>query len=86
MTRSGHPIEDHHIQHQVNSNIQYSQKFIEFAACKSMGLDIERWQNFGYTDDLKADVIAFWELEGLVEINQQDAKNRKEESMNKKRR
>ena len=51
-----------------------------------MHMDIERWENLGYSEELMADVIAFWQLYGEIEVNQQDAKNRKEKSMSKKRR
>lgn len=51
-----------------------------------MGMDIDRWENLGYSEELMADVIAFWELKQLVAVNQQDAKNRKELAMSKKRR
>ena len=59
---------------------------MEFAACQFMYMDIERWENLGYSEELMADVIAFWQLHGEIEVNQQDAKNRKEKSMSKKRR
>ena len=59
---------------------------MEFAACQFMHMDIDRWENLGYSEELMADVIAFWQLHGEIEVNQQDAKNRKEKSMSKKRR
>lgn len=86
VTRSGYPIEDHAIKNRVNSKIQYAQKYLEFAACRFMGMDIERWQSFGYDEELMADAIAFYELDGIVEVNQQDAKNRKETVMSRRRR
>lgn len=51
-----------------------------------MGLDIQKWENLEYPEELMADIIAFWELSQLVSVNQQDAKNRKELAMSKKRR
>lgn len=84
--RAGFPIEEYSIQNRVNSHIEFAQKYTEFAACQFMGMDIERWENLGYSEELMADAIAFWQLHGEIEVNQQDAKNRKEKSMSKKRR
>jgi hypothetical protein len=42
--------------------------------------------NFGYSSELKADVIAWWQLSGEIATHQQDAKNRKEEKMAKRKR
>ncbi len=84
VTRNSAPIEQHNVRNKVNSNIQYATKYREFAACIAAGLDIEKWLNFGYSNDLKADVIAFWELSGEIAVGQQDAKNRKEEAMHKR--
>lgn len=52
-------------------------KFSEFEACIAAGLDIERWDNFGYTNELKADVIAWHHLHNQVVVHSEDAVQRK---------
>lgn len=86
VTRAGAPIEDHAIKGSVNAGIQYSHKYSEFAACIAAGLDINIWQNLGYSLELKADLIAWWQLSGEIATHQQDAKNRKEAKLMKRRR
>lgn len=86
MTRAGAPIEDHAIKGSVNAGIQYSLSFSEYSACIASGMDIERWENFGYTPELKAKAIAWWQLSGEIATHQQDAKNRKEAKLMKRRR
>lgn len=78
------PIEEHHVRNNINSNIQYSQLYSEYSACIAAGLDIEKWISFKYSSELKSHVVAWWLLKSAIALGQQDAKNRKEEIMQKR--
>lgn len=83
MTRSGIPIEDYPIKHGVSPNISYAPAFGEMEACIAAGLDPWRWEQGGYSVAFQAKILAWHQLHQLVELNVQDAVQRK---ANRKRR
>jgi hypothetical protein len=85
MTRNAEPIQDHALRHKVDPNISHTQRFLEFEACVEAGLDLERWETFGYNTDFKASVIAWYILRGLKKVHTEDAMNRKLEAERKRR-
>lgn len=52
-------------------------EFAEFEACIAAGLDVERWQNFSYPNELKAKVIAWHHLHNQIAVHSEDAVQRK---------
>lgn len=74
--RNNEPIQDHAIQDRVNANITYDQSYSEIDACIAARLDVERWEMNGYPGWLKARVVAWHYLSGLIKVNADDAQNR----------
>lgn len=83
MTRGGIPIEDYPVKHGVNPNISYAPAYAELEACIAAGLDPWRWETGGYPATFQARIVAWYQLRQLVELNVQDAVQRK---ANRKRR
>lgn len=77
MTRSGIPIEDYPVKHGVNVNITYSPAYAELEACIAANLDPWRWERGAYSVPFKAKIIAWHQLHQLIELNAQDAVQRK---------
>jgi len=48
-------------------------KFAEYEACITAGLDLDKWVNRKYSKMFMADVVAWYQLHGLVESHRQDA-------------
>lgn len=85
MTRNGFPIEQYEIRNSVNANIDFDVRYLEFSACIAARLDIDKWERFGYTMDLKADVIAWYLVRNLIENNVEDAKQKKQDQLAKRK-
>lgn len=79
VTRYGYPIKEVAIgrETKVNAGIGYSAKFEEFQACIAARLNIERWKNGGYDTQLKAEIIAWYVLNGEIETHVADAQQKK---------
>ncbi len=77
MTRSGVPIEEYPVKHGVNPNISYTPAYAELEACVAANLDPWTWERGGYNVAFKAKILAWYQLRQLIELNTQDAVQRK---------
>ena len=76
MTRHGNPISKLSIRNKLHHGITYSSRFEEWEACRTMGLDIERWETGEpkpYTKELKGYAIARYRVRNMIESHVQDA-------------
>jgi hypothetical protein len=65
------------IKNPLKTNISYARTFEEFEACVAAGMDVERWEDMRpevtYSRELKAKVIAWYRLRGMIEAHTGDA-------------
>ncbi len=64
------------LKNRINHGITFSGHFEEFEACVEAGLDLERWETGlpkPYSGMLKASVVAWYRLRGLVNSHVNDA-------------
>ena len=73
VTRFGRPIGDVRIKDAKDPHINHSIKFAEYEACVAAGLDLWQWVNRKYPKQFMADVVAWYQLHGLVDSHRQDA-------------
>jgi len=73
VTRFGQPIAQVRLKDAKDPRISHSMKFAEYEACVAAGLDLDKWVNRKYSKMFMADVVAWYQLHGLVESHRQDA-------------
>lgn len=71
------PITQVRLRNPLDTNITYSMSYLEMEACITAGMDVERWQNpnpppEGYHRRLKAQVVAFHQLQQMVKAHTED--------------
>jgi hypothetical protein len=79
-------ISAHPLQKAVSAGVKYGLDFAGFEACVAAGLDLERWDNGGYSPRFMVRVIAWHKLHGLVATHIEDARNIAAEKAAKKAR
>lgn len=57
----------------VDTKISYSLAYEEFDACIAVGLDLEKWQEGGYSKELKAQAMAWHRLKKLIRAHTDQA-------------
>lgn len=76
MSKNGMPIDQAPLRGAISSGISYSMKYLEYEACISAGLDIQRWRIGGYPKWLMADIVAWYDLKHAIRNHQESARNR----------
>lgn len=85
MKRHNIPIEKHYLPKGVNSGITYNKSYSEIEACVAAGLDYYLWRTNEYPDWLKAEVVTWHRLRGLVTAHQKSAEAKEIEKRSKKK-
>jgi len=73
VTRHGVPILERPVKNRLAHGIESGAAFEEWEACKTAGLDLERWEGGGYDVGFKAKVLAWHRLRTAVEAHITDA-------------
>lgn len=79
MRVAGTPIREVHVFGAADPRITYNKEYSEFDACVGSGLDLWRWWSSGpegYSIKFKAKVIAWHQLNNLVKLHAEIARER----------
>ncbi len=74
MMRKGFPIESVAVKDPVDTGISYSQRFAEIDACIAAGLDWNMWEMNFYSNEIKAQVVAWRNYSKLIFLHTEDAR------------
>lgn len=67
--RNGTPIRQYFLKGGVNAGISYNQSYAEADACIAAGLDYSTWRDDGYSQELKSEVVAWHQMNGLIKAH-----------------
>lgn len=67
--RNGHPIRKYWLRPGLKVGITYGRSFTEAQACMKAGLDYYMWRTDEYPMWFKAEVVGWYELNGLIDAH-----------------
>ena len=83
--RNGIPIRRHFLPGGIGVGIEYNKSFAEVDACIAAGLDYSIWRKDEYSQSLKAEVVAWHQMSGLIRSHIKSAEAKHSEKMSKKK-
>lgn len=74
MRRNRIPIRRHYLKSDIRVGITYAESYTEASACVSAGLDYYKWRTDEYPVWFKGEVVAWYEMSGLIKAHTEAAK------------
>lgn len=74
--RNGVPIRKYFLKPGLKVGITYERSFLEVQACIAAGLDYHKWRTEEYSPGFRAEVVAWYEMRGLIEQHVESVKNK----------
>jgi len=82
--RNGVPIRKHYLPGGIKAGLSYNKSYAEAEACISAGLNYHMWRSDGYTQEFKGEVVAWYQMKGLIEAHVKAAEARAMKQKSKK--
>lgn len=67
--RNGTPIRKHYLPGGLKAGLSYNKSYAEAEACIAAGLDYHLWRSEGYSQEFKGEVVAWYQMSGLIEAH-----------------